>query len=123
MKNEELNARMERHCKEAIQVQDACNLSGVVHAMAEAVESVCDMANRLGQGTAWKNRHPVLVLFAAKVVHLAGLGDASLGEAYERSHALCEAYARGDGAPEIGRLVIEEEQAQPAGGPRTRSSM
>jgi len=113
MTNEELNARMAMHCKDAVQVQDACNLSGVVHSMVEAMESVCDMANRLGEGTAWKNRHPVMVLFAAKVAHLAGLGDSSLCEAYERAHHLCEAYARSERAPEIGRLVTEEEQAQP----------
>ena|GEM_PF-4796340 len=116
MTNEErtkLNERMKRHCRDTIQIQDACNLSGVVHSMVEALESVCDMAHRLGEGTAWKNRHPVMVLFAAKVAHLAGLSDSSLCEAYERAHGLCEAYARGDSAPEIGRLVAEEEQAQP----------
>ncbi len=114
MTNEELNARMARHCKDALQIQDACNLSGVVHSMAEVMESVCDVAHRLGNGTAWKNRHPVIVLFAAKVAHLAGLSDSSLCDTYERSHQLCEAHVRGDCAPEIGRLAIEEEaHAQP----------
>jgi len=116
MTNEErtkLNERMKRHCRDAIQVQDACNLSGVTHSMIEAMESVCDMAHRLGEGTAWKNRHPVMVLFAAKVAHLAGLSDSSLCDTYERAHRLCEAYTRGESAPEIGRLVAEEEQAQP----------
>ena len=105
----ELNEQMKGHCRDAIQVQDACNLSGVVHSMAEAMESVCGMANRLGKGTTWKNRHPVIVLFAAKVAHLAGLSDSSLCDTYERSHQLCEAYAHDDCAPEIGRLAIEEE--------------
>ena len=112
MTNEEcrqLNERMDTHCRRAIEVQDACNLSGVVHSMAEAMESVCYTAHRLGYGTAWKNRHPVIVLLAAKVAHLAGLGDASLCNAYKRAHELCKAHVRGDCAPEIGRPAIEEE--------------
>ena len=61
----------------AIDVQDACNLSGVVFSFAEIMERLCNTAHAEGHGTDWKNHHPIAVLFADKIAALAGTGDSS----------------------------------------------
>ncbi len=63
----------------ALDVQDACNLSGVVFSFAEAMNAVCEEQQRIGQGTKWKNEHPVVYLFVSK---LADLNGYHIGEAY-----------------------------------------
>ena len=68
--------------RDAIQVQDACNLSGVVLAWARLMEKVCQEANETGKGTDWKNSHPLNVLFASKVYSLVRR-DNFFSEAYK----------------------------------------
>jgi hypothetical protein len=71
----------------ALDVQDACNLSGVLRSWAEtreAVNAACPM------GTAQRNTHPVNVLFANKCACLTGqFCDAdAYGPAYDACQAL-----------------------------------
>jgi hypothetical protein len=56
----------------AIDVQDAVNLSGVVHSFAEAMSAISEYAWQNGKGTEWKNSHPVVTLFLDKLVDLNG---------------------------------------------------
>jgi hypothetical protein len=56
--------------REALQVQDACNLSGVVHAFARAMSDL--LKHPECTGTDWANTHPVAVLYADKIAHLTG---------------------------------------------------
>ncbi len=63
----------------ALDVQDACNLSGVVFSFAEAMHAICEEQQRIGEGTAWKNHHPIVYLFLSK---LADLNGYHIGEAY-----------------------------------------
>ena len=58
------------HYKEALDIQGACNLSGVVFAFAEIMHIICDEARAQGQGTNWKNQHSICVLFADKIASL-----------------------------------------------------
>jgi len=59
--------------KEAIQVQDACNLSGVVHSFSKAIAELWAIANETGgKGTTWVNTHRVCRLYADKIKSLAG---------------------------------------------------
>jgi len=59
--------------KEAIQVQNACNLSGVVHSFAKAMEDLCDLAVESNKhGTGWRNTHRVARLYADKIKSLTG---------------------------------------------------
>ncbi len=51
----------------AVDVQDACNLSGVVFSFAEAMHAICEEQHRLGKGTEWKNTHPIVALFLSKL--------------------------------------------------------
>ena len=52
----------------AYQVQDACNLSGVVYSFARCMDAVCEKHRETG--TDAKNADPVCVLFASKIASL-----------------------------------------------------
>jgi hypothetical protein len=54
--------------QEALDVQDACNLSGVVHSFARVMSALSER----GLDTRAKNRHPAAVLFANKIADLTG---------------------------------------------------
>jgi hypothetical protein len=59
--------------KEAIAVQDACNLSGVVHGFSRAITRLRTLLEAQGKGgTDNVNRHPICVLWADKIADLAG---------------------------------------------------
>ena len=60
--------------QEALQAQDAVNLSGVVHAFAAAVVRIWQEANVLKKGTAWVNSHPLVILYLDKLSDLSGHG-------------------------------------------------
>jgi hypothetical protein len=55
--------------KEAIDIQNACNLSGVVHAFSRAMRKLWDL--NIG-GTDAVNKHPVSLLYSDKITHLTG---------------------------------------------------
>jgi hypothetical protein len=59
----------------AIQVQDACNLTGVLRSFVEAMTVVRQDALAQGRGTDWINTHPVAQLFADKIADLTGRLD------------------------------------------------
>ena len=61
-----------QHYKDAIAVQDACNLSGVVFDFARVMEDICQEAQQLGRGTDWKNSHVLSILWANKIAELTG---------------------------------------------------
>lgn len=57
----------------ALDVQDASNLSGVVHSFSEQVmPALWEEAHKRGEGTAWVNHHPIATLFIDKLVSLNG---------------------------------------------------
>ena len=57
--------------KEAIEVQNACNLSGVVLSWSQAILDL--RANLPDAGTATINHHPINVMWASKVQSLTGV--------------------------------------------------
>jgi len=62
--------------QDAIDVQDACNLSGVVYGFARAMESLCEHVS----SSAERNTHPVAVLWASKIASLTRCeSDLSMG--------------------------------------------
>jgi len=72
--------------QEALDVQDACNLSGVVHSWSRAITDLrALLEDEKGFSTQKLNTHPVNVLFASKVDSLVGyMSDSTLfGHAYE----------------------------------------
>jgi hypothetical protein len=56
----------------ALDVQDACNLSGVVYSFKMAMEAICEESHQLSKGTEWKNKHPICVLFSTQIGYLTG---------------------------------------------------
>lgn len=65
---------------EALAVQDACNLSGVVRAWARATEDLWAAAG--DRGTDWVNTHPVSKLFADKLADMVRRDGKDVESAY-----------------------------------------
>lgn len=79
--------------KLALDVQDACNLSGVVQSFADAMTDLWAIAVQRGpgHGTDWVNTHPVSVLFTDKLVHLSQAYDqGAVHRAYNAAMNLVE---------------------------------
>jgi hypothetical protein len=81
--------------KEAILAQDACNLSGIVSAFSEVLDTLWMEAARTGEGTLWVNSHPVSKLFCYK---MADLSKADSFEDFCEAYAECRKLAFGPGS-------------------------
>lgn len=91
-----MNMTIQEAAQQAIDVQDACNLSGVAGAFSRAMHAVFVEAERLGKGTDWRNAHPIATLFLSKMCSLnGGYFDCGNGN-YFRAAQACEAVARGE---------------------------
>lgn len=74
--------------QDALVIQSACNLSGVVHSFSEVLVRLVKEAQEQGRGTDWINTHPICVLFAEQIQHLAN-GETNYFKAYK----ICEEWA------------------------------
>lgn len=73
MTEREDNRTMAELAREALQVQDACNLSGVVLGFGRTITRLRRLLEQEGKGgTDQINRHPVCVLWANKIESLTG---------------------------------------------------
>ena len=86
-----------RDYQDAIDVQDACNLSGVVHSFDKIVSRIWDEAREKGLGTDYVNRHPIVVMFVSKLASLSG-GDSM--ENFRLAYEACQVLAWGGRPPE-----------------------
>ena len=75
--------------KKAIDVQDACNLSGVVKSFSLMMGKIWEEARSQSKGTDWVNTHPIAVLFAEKCVHLT-TGQTIHGDKVNAAWTECE---------------------------------
>jgi hypothetical protein len=74
--NGEVKRTLKDLAKEALDVQDACNLSGVVHSFSRVITDLREIARAEGwEDTDKINAHPVCVLFADKIVSLTLCGE------------------------------------------------
>ena len=73
--------------KEAIEVQDACNIGGVSRRFAQVVQEV-RVADHSGSGTDFWNRHPIIQLWASKIHSLAGMGFSEIEE-FSKAYDAC----------------------------------
>lgn len=80
-------------CKEALDVQNACNLSGICHGLARRLPAIWEEARAMNKGTEYVNTHPVVVLFLAQMVHLAKAGCID-PQAYHKAYEACEAVVK-----------------------------
>jgi len=99
---------MKAAAQTALDVQDACNLSGVLRAFQLIVSDVIwPEAHRLGEGTAWVNQHPICVLFLSKLVDLNGR-EADFFKAYDEVKALaCQQEPAACRPAQSGELFIQ----------------
>lgn len=81
--------------KEALNIQDACNLSGVVHAFSRMINKIWDEARKLNKGTEWVNNHPIAILFTEKCAHLS-TGEILTGEKINEAWKECERKSNGE---------------------------
>lgn len=81
---------MQQAAQCAIDVQDACNLSGVLGAFNDIVfNTLWPEARRLGLGTEWVNQHPICTLFLDKLSDLNRRAD--FYDAYNKCETLAPA--------------------------------
>lgn len=59
--------------QKAINVLDACNLSGVVHGFSCVMKKIHFESIKQNKGTDFKNTHPIVVLYAEKIAQLTRL--------------------------------------------------
>ena len=70
--------------RRAIDVQNACNLSGVVHDFSNVMTRIWVEARKESKGTDWVNRHPVAVMYSSKISSLTGSeASADFSAAYD----------------------------------------
>lgn len=59
--------------QKAIDVQDACNLSGVLHTFTKVITMLWKHARLQNEGTDWVNQHAIVIVFLDKLNSLAGI--------------------------------------------------
>jgi 23S rRNA C2498 (ribose-2'-O)-methylase RlmM len=81
--------------RDALAVQDACNLTGVAHSFSVACCRLREAMKDAGLATDTEsvNRHPVVVLWVDKLCQLAGLKQDS--DAAADAWRACEELAKG----------------------------
>lgn len=94
--------------RNALDVQEASNLSGVVHQFSRDMRVVCEEVRSNGGGTDQINHHPVCRLYAEQVAWLSGAGSCANHSSYLRAHDECKKRAEDPQA---------EEEAKPDFGP------
>jgi len=70
----------------ALASQSACNLSGIVIAFADALKAMCAE----GLDTEQRNKHPISILYACQIAHLAGMGVVVGASGYSQAINACE---------------------------------
>ncbi len=81
---------LQQHAQLAQQVQDACNASGVAHALTRWFSDCEELGVR---DTDTRNQHPITVLYVDKLASLAGcqaLGHDNVMDAYRKVRELAE---------------------------------
>jgi hypothetical protein len=72
----------------AIDVQNACNASGVANSLKDLFSKIWEEARELGQGTHYVNTHPAVVMFVHKLCDLSGVNGDTYS--FEQAYMICE---------------------------------
>ena len=80
--------------RDAIQCQNACNSSGLIHSLDRVIDKIWDEGRRFGLGTDYVNTHPIVVLYLNALAGLAGVSGPSLSQ-FENAYEICEDKANG----------------------------
>ena len=77
---------MQKAALTALEIQNACNLSGIVASFDQVLqEALWPEARRIGEATQWVNQHPIVSLFLDKLCDLNAYGytQAAFAKAYD----------------------------------------
>lgn len=74
---------------DAINVQYACNLSGIVHSFSRVMEKICKDVDNTDE----RNTHPIAVLYASKI---SSLTNAPYTEDFCNAYETCTARSKGE---------------------------
>lgn len=74
--------------REALDIQDACNLSGLIHGWSRSIDRLREVTPNMG--TDFYNRHPINQLWASKVHDLTGMGMSDM-ESFSKAYDSCKA--------------------------------
>lgn len=85
---------LQRAAQLALDVQDACNLSGVLRSWGEAQHAVFEAVNN----TTDRNQHPIAVLFANKCASLTNQHCGDSIDTFGKAYDACLRLAQGDAA-------------------------
>ena len=85
---------MQKHAQNALLVQSASNLSGVVRIFTAAMTALWAEADKNGHATEWVNQHPIAVLFAHRCAHLTGISPGTEYAVWEAAYKACEEIAK-----------------------------
>ena len=66
---------LQQHAQDALNVQNACNLSGVVHSLDTVVSDLWEYANKNDEGTHFVNTHPIVQAYVDKLASLSEIQD------------------------------------------------
>ena len=66
----ESKEKLKRAYEMALLSQSACNLSGLVHSLAEAMELLWEEANEQAKATDYVNNHPIVRLYLEQMTFL-----------------------------------------------------
>jgi hypothetical protein len=85
---------MKEICQEALAVQDACNLSGVVHSFSRSISDLRSLLLKENDfSTSMLNQHPVCILYSSKIASLTGseINSSEVGgNAFSEAYAFCQ---------------------------------
>ena len=70
--------KMKRAYRDALECQNACNLSGVLYAFKRHMETIC---KEPGLGTEERNIHPIVKMYLSKLISLAKMDSGDFGDA------------------------------------------
>jgi hypothetical protein len=108
-----MSKTIEQLAQEALDVQSACNLCGVVQSFARAM---VDLGEHV-KGTDARNSHPISVLWADKVAHLAGIQDIgndatmkAYGAAYDIVASAGKRPASSWNTPHLGIVLADDSE-------------
>jgi hypothetical protein len=80
---------MKQACKNALQVQDACNLSGVVKSFAKDFDAIWNEAREQNKGTDYVNTHPICRLYLEQIAYLVCGGNLDF-DSYDVATKYCQ---------------------------------
>ena len=84
-------ALQKKHFSDALAVQDAYNLSGILHLFLEAVQAIREEV----QSTDAINEHPITILYVDKIKDLVRLNDDKVFDVYDKVKTALELYEEG----------------------------